>query len=142
MSIRVTPWHKASRARQLIVLMLGVGSLWRGVAYTLPPGPHSPSVKGGAVEVLALHGPLWMLGIAWLVVGAVAVVSAVFRRWVVATALTGAAWLTWGLAYLVAWCVPGWGQGSDWISAGTYLTVAGVILGALLVREAPTIEEG
>ena len=144
MRLRVEPWHHASPARRGIVAWLAAGSLWRGIAYCLPPeSPHAPAVEGGVVEVLALHGPLWILGAGWLIAGIIAAVSAIIGRWVIATTVVGAAWLSWGLAYAVAWAIPGWGQGQDWISAGTYLTTAGVILTALLVREQPrVVEEG
>lgn len=141
MTVRLTPWHRASPARRLLVAALGVGSVWRGIAYTIPPGPHTPSQQGGAVEVLTLGHPTWTLGVLWISVGILAIGSAIAGRWVIATAAIGAAWLTWGLAYTVAWATPAWGQPTDWISTGTYLPTAVAILALLLIRETPTVEE-
>ncbi len=146
MSVRLAPWSHATPVRRAIVACLGAGAVHRGVAYLVPPGsPYAPSPTGGVIEVLALGGPMWVLGVAWCLVGAYALVSAAVGRWVTATAAVGAIWLAWGLAYLVAALAPGWGQASDWISAGTYMWVAPVILLALLVREVPHVtrdEEG
>lgn len=123
--------------------MLAIGSIWRGIAYLMPEGsPYAPSVHGGVVEVLALGGPPWVLGVGWLIAGGIALVSLARKRWIVGTTVVGAAWLTWGLAYLIAWILPGYGQPTDWISAGTYLPTAGIILGALLIREPVVLENG
>lgn len=140
MSIRLAPWSHATPVRRAIVACLGAGSIHRGVAYLVPLGsPSAPSPTGGVIEVLALGGPVWGLGAVWCLAGVHALISAAVGRWVTATAAVGGLWLAWGLAYVVATLIPGWGQPTDWISAGTYGWTAPVILLALLVREPPVV---
>lgn len=132
----LAPFVRASPARRFIVTMLGIGSVWRGVSYCLPPhSPYAASDRGGVVDVFAMHSPMWILGVAWIAVGAFALASAAVGRWIIATTLVGAVWVIWGAAYLVAWLIPGWGLPSDWISTGTYLWQGLATLGACLIRE-------
>lgn len=138
---RMTPWHHATPARRLIVAGLAAGSIHRGIAYMMPLGSESaPSATSGALEVLRV-GPSWSLGLLWLIAGLIALVSVLRSRWVIATAVNGGLWLTWGGGYLVGAVMPGVGKATDWISAGTYLWASVVILGALLIRESPRLAD-